>query len=30
MQYVTPTEKGARANGVGLLIGPHIPVVVND
>lgn len=30
MQYVTPTEEGARANGTGLLIGPHIPVVVND
>jgi len=30
MQYVAPTEKGARANGGGLLIGPHIPVVVND
>lgn len=30
MQHVTPTEEGARANGHGLLIGPHIPVIVND
>lgn len=30
MQYVAPTEGGARSNGTGLLIGPHIPVVVND
>lgn len=30
MKHVTPTEEGARANGPGLLIGPHIPVIVND
>lgn len=30
MQYVSPTEDGARANGPGLLIGPHVPVIVND
>ena len=31
MQYVAPTEGEARENGApGLLIGPHIPVVVND
>jgi hypothetical protein len=30
MQFVTPTEDGARANGPGILIGPHVPVVVND
>lgn len=30
MQHIVPTEGKARANGPGLLIGPHIPVVVND
>jgi hypothetical protein len=30
MQFVAPTEGGARANGPGILIGPHVPVVVND
>jgi hypothetical protein len=31
MQLVVPSDGEARANGApGLLIGPHIPVVVND